>query len=302
MTPQTVSGSDSDVDRTDEPHLQPIPGEPADGEPSSVELAGVDAVADEFVREYRSGRRPSLDEFVARYPQLEADLRELIPALVVMEKLAPRQPSSHDRVIPERFGRYRILREIGRGGMGVVYEAIHEDLGRHVALKVLPHEFSLQPEFLERFRNECRTAATLQHPHIVPVYEVGETDGLHFYAMQFIRGFSLDRLRDIATDSGSASGVGRTTTTMTAARSVIGESLSRAGDTSPMLETGGVDLSGTDFTVDVEPPTESTTTLPHVHGRDFHNLVARIGRDSARALWYAHAQGVLHRDIKPSNL
>src|SRR5262249_57107660 len=87
---------------------------------------------------------------------------------------------------------YRILRELRRGGMGIVYEAIQESLGRHVALKVLPR--LLSRTHLERFRREARAAARLHHTNIVPVHGVGEKEGFQYYAMQFIQGQSLDEV------------------------------------------------------------------------------------------------------------
>src|SRR5262249_20509004 len=92
----------------------------------------------------------------------------------------------------ERLGDFRILREVGRGGMGIVYEAEQVSLGRHVALKVLPGHALLDPRQLQRFQREARAAARLHHTNIVPVFGVGEQDGLHYYVMQFISGQSLD--------------------------------------------------------------------------------------------------------------
>ena len=96
----------------------------------------------------------------------------------------------------ERLGDFRILRVLGRGGMGVVYEAIQESLGRHVALKVLPPHGRLDPTQLGRFRREARAAAGLHHTNIVPVFAVGEQDGVPYYAMQFIRGQGIDTILD----------------------------------------------------------------------------------------------------------
>ena len=96
--------------------------------------------------------------------------------------------------MPQQLGEYRILREVGRGGMGVVYEAVQESLGRHVALKVLPFNSLISSVHLERFRREARAAARLHHTNIAPVYGVGEENGLHYYAMQYIQGLGLDEV------------------------------------------------------------------------------------------------------------
>src|SRR5262249_12007762 len=96
--------------------------------------------------------------------------------------------------LPERLGGYRILRKIGHGGMGVVYEAEQEALGRRVALKVLPFARLLEPTFRERFQREAQAAARLHHSNIVPVFGVGEQEGLHYYAMQYIQGQGLDQV------------------------------------------------------------------------------------------------------------
>src|SRR5262249_42974736 len=96
--------------------------------------------------------------------------------------------------LPEQLGEYRIVREIGRGGMGVVFEAEQGELGRRVALKVLPAAALLRGTHLERFRREARAAARLHHTNIIPVYGVGVNEGIHYYAMQHIPGRSLDEL------------------------------------------------------------------------------------------------------------
>ena len=86
--------------------------------------------------------------------------------------------------LPERLGDFRILKEIGRGGMGIVYEAHQKSLNRQVALKILPFAAVLDQRQIARFRNEAQAAAQLHHPHIVPVFAVGQEQGIYFYAMQ----------------------------------------------------------------------------------------------------------------------
>ena len=92
----------------------------------------------------------------------------------------------------EQLGDYRILREVGRGGMGVVYEAEQVSLGRHVALKVLPPQMLRDARTRRRFEREARAAAKLHHTNIVPVFGVGEQDETPYYVMQFIQGLGLD--------------------------------------------------------------------------------------------------------------
>src|SRR5262245_28371484 len=181
----------------------------------------VEKLAEEFAERYRRGERPSLAEYTARYPELADEIRELFPALVEMEQLAsveapltgPFTPAAPGNGAPPRqLGEYRIVREIGHGGMGVVYEAVQESLGRHVALKVLPLHGLLNPMQLERFRREAKAAARLHHTNIVPVFGVGEDSGTHFYAMQFIQGQGLDmvlaEVRRLRAGPGAAAPVG----------------------------------------------------------------------------------------------
>jgi serine/threonine protein kinase/WD40 repeat protein len=164
----------------------------------------VEALAEEFLERCRRGERPSLTEYTNKCPSLAGEIRDLFPALLMMEDIRPsqedtsssepgRSPGSQGKKL-ERLGDYRILREVGRGGMGVVYEAEQESLGRHVALKVLPGHALLDPQRLRRFQREARSAARLHHTNIVPVFGVGEDDGLHYYVMQFIPGQSLDQV------------------------------------------------------------------------------------------------------------
>jgi serine/threonine protein kinase len=169
-------------------------------DPSS-ERDPVEALAEEFVERHRRGERPSLSEYAAKHPDLADDIRELFPALVKMEQLRPQRGDTPDfgrgdgaaAVLKlERLGAYRILREIGRGGMGVVYEAEQEALGRRVALKVLLGPAAQDAKVLARFRRESRTAAQLHHTNIVPVFDVGQQGDLCYSAMQCIRGQALD--------------------------------------------------------------------------------------------------------------
>ncbi|HMC65882.1 MAG TPA: protein kinase, partial [Gemmataceae bacterium] len=137
----------------------------------------------------RKGERPELDDYLRRYPELADEIRELFPAVVMIEdlkeeaaeltgsSLGPAAPLPEGKLL-ERLGDYRILREIGRGGMGIVYEAEQESLGRRVALKVLPAQALLEPQKRQRFQREVKAAARMHHTNIVPVYGVAEHDNM----------------------------------------------------------------------------------------------------------------------------
>src|SRR5262245_19829920 len=162
----------------------------------------VERLAEEFLERHRRGEQPSVTEYAQRHPELADEIRDVFPALLVLEEVGPQQKEGVDVVNNggaegeplKRLGDYRIVREVGRGGMGIVYEALHETLGRHVALKVLPFRPSLDPLCLSRFRREARAAARLHHTNIVPVFDVDTCQGIHDYAMQFIRGQGLDQV------------------------------------------------------------------------------------------------------------
>lgn len=159
----------------------------------------VDVAADEFADRYRNGEYPSVTEYVDRFPDQAEELKELLPAVAMMEQLKQKEESRIDSferqsVISglQQLGDFRIIREIGHGGMGVVYEAEQESLGRQVALKVLSPTTFDSPKSIRRFRREAETVARLHHTNIVPVFGVGDEKGLHYYVMQLIDGQPLN--------------------------------------------------------------------------------------------------------------
>jgi serine/threonine protein kinase len=232
----------------------------------------VDDLAEEFARRWRAGEEPSIEDYVSRHPQWADEIREVLPAVVMLEQLKPRREDAPTLLetgapsarIPERIGEYRIVREIGRGGMGVVYEAVQESLGRRVALKLLPASSFADEKFRSRFRRESQAAARLHHTNIVPVFGVGEHDGLWFYVMQLIDGQSLD--------------------------AVIRQAGRADADTVPLTKRSAEAADSS--RIGLKPA--ATELVP--------KSIALIGVQVADALAYAHDQGVLHRDIKPSNL
>jgi WD40 repeat protein/tRNA A-37 threonylcarbamoyl transferase component Bud32 len=168
---------------------------------SESQCQSFEQLAEEFALRHRNGAQPSIAEYASKFPQWAEQIHDLFPLLIVCEKVGAavaddESPAPLRLEGPQQLGEYRILRWIGQGGMGAVYEAVQESLGRHVALKVLwAHRLS-QPILLQRFHVEARAAARLHHTNIVPVFDVGEENGVHYYAMQFIRGQSLDRVID----------------------------------------------------------------------------------------------------------
>jgi WD40 repeat protein/serine/threonine protein kinase len=155
-------------------------------------------LAEEFAARYRRGEHPSLQEYCDRYTDLADDIRAFFPAMAELEQV---KDYTHEVALPSavaslptlgRLGDFRIVREVGRGGMGVVYEAEQVSLGRHVALKIMPRPMLADPSTKSRFKREAKAAARLHHTNIVPVFGIGEHNGLHFYVMQFIPGLGLD--------------------------------------------------------------------------------------------------------------
>jgi serine/threonine protein kinase/Flp pilus assembly protein TadD len=281
----------------------------------------LDQLAESFLARLRAGEHPALSDYEVRHPELAADIRELFPALVVMEqgrKCVEERPTPDpgqlsEKPLPQKLGEYRLLRQIGRGGMGVVYEAWQESLGRHVALKVLPFNTLIQPEHLERFRREARAAARLHHTNIVPVFGVGEDQGIHYYAMQFIQGQGLDAvLHEVRRLRGGEKALPeRPALATTVAQAIMS---GRFGDSAGTQKAAAGDVT-------FLPPRAEVTGIPPISPRDpapsdgsaasrlnlqgegrYFVAVASIGQQAAEALEYAHRQGVVHRDVKPSNL
>jgi WD40 repeat protein/serine/threonine protein kinase/predicted Zn-dependent protease len=164
----------------------------------------VGRLAEEWRERLRKGEQPELDDYLNRYPEHADEIRDLFPAIAMMEELKPgsgevSSASGKDGLAAgtqplERLGDFRILRQVGRGGMGVVYEAEQESLGRRVALKILPANALVEPDKKKRFQREAKATARLHHTNIVPIYGVGEHDGMYYYVMQFIQGLGLDEV------------------------------------------------------------------------------------------------------------
>jgi serine/threonine protein kinase/Flp pilus assembly protein TadD len=242
------------------------------------------SILEEYLVELEAGARPNPEELVTRCPERAEPLKGCLAILEVLRDAASslrgsgrlEQPAAPENLSElGQLGDFRLVREVGRGGMGVVYEAEQISLGRRVALKVLPFAASLDGRQLQRFKNESQAAASLRHANIVPVFGVGCEGGTHYYAMQYIEGQTLAEI------IGDLRG---------------GNACGWAGFTSGPSDRHAVASSST-------PPRGVGCTEPSAAASPGRfRAAAKLGIQAAEALEHAHQLGVVHRDIKPANL
>jgi eukaryotic-like serine/threonine-protein kinase len=236
---------------------------------------------EEYAKLRREGRPPPRQDFLANHQSIAAVLGECLDGLELVEDAAShftsRQPtgvSASDLSPPAQLGEFRLVREIGHGGMGVVFEAEQVSLGRRVALKVLPSAASLDSRHRRRFQVEAQAAGLLHHEHIVPVFGTGFDAGVHYYVMQFIDGRSLTEvLRDL-----------------------------RATEARQNAQAAGIDMPQLALAVVGSGWRRSKPRRSSSAMRRHCQSAVRWAAQAADALDHAHQIGVIHRDIKPSNL
>ncbi len=249
-------------------------------------------ILENVVQRIERGQAVDLDAIAAAHPAYASQLRELVPAAQTLVRMGNAEragaasapdalptPYGHNLEPVRQLGDFRIIRELGRGGMGTVFEAEQLTMGRRVALKVLPFAALAREKSLQRFRNEVRAAAALDHPNIVSVYSVGEERGIHYFAMQLIRGQTL-------------------------ADYVASQKASRSAGASGLRgnENPTIDSRATAPTTTAVEQAHITTVLDSRRTAEQFRYAARLGIQAADALQHAHDQGVLHRDVKPGNL
>jgi serine/threonine protein kinase len=248
---------------------------------------------EEIATQLQAGEPVDLEVYVQEHPEQAEQLRRLLPTIHVLADLgrsaAQGDPSVASVAAPAEIergllGDFRIIQEIGRGGMGIVYEGEQVSLGRRVALKVLPFAAALDAKQLQRFKNEAQAAAHLPHTNIVPVHYVGCERGVHFYAMQYIDGQPLSQvIHELRGLADSAACVSRP------------EELSGR-------ETQAAEESASSASNAATVPRLVGTTFASTSGPAFFRTVAQVGVQAAEALEHAHQLGVVHRDIKLANL
>jgi serine/threonine protein kinase len=270
----------------------------------------------EYMAALDAGLRPSRREFLTRYAGIADDLAPALDGLAFVNSAAAELHQSA-QPMPEPLaataqplGDFRLVREIGRGGMGVVYEAIQLSLGRRVAVKILPFTAALDPRHLQRFRSEAQAAAQLHHTNIVPVYAVGCDRSVHYYAMQLIEGQSIAgiirALRAAGGMTPPPNGAAPSRSSASSSPHADPETVTRLLDAAaPPASPAPAAADGFSFDalhLQSDEPVASLSHLRAASPASFYRAVARLGQQAAEALAYAHNAGVVHRDIKPANL
>jgi serine/threonine protein kinase len=271
-----------------------VPAAPGDPRVASVLAA--------YLAEFEAGGRPSREKWLADHPEIAGALSDWFDIVELVHDAARSGCADRSRVPSEEalppetvLGEYRLVREIARGGMAIVYEAEQVALGRRVALKVLSGTAALDPLRLQRFRVETQAVAQLNHPHIVPIFAVGSERGSHFYAMRYIEGPTLADLIREQRRTGAAP--------LGAAHVELGRSPERTKRADARTAGGGLLVNGSGGGASaVSPAGLGSPTTSASRGRPAFRALAKLAIQAAEALAHALAMGVLHRDIKPSNL
>lgn len=272
-------------------------------DPSQAELLGFPIHADaenltareapeillsRFADEIRRGESPSIEDYVARYPAWAEQIRELFPLVMTLERWKlDKEVEYLKRTVPDEFpirrlGGYQLIRELGRGGMGVVFEALQESSGKHFAVKLLPWRFTAdRPQWKERFHREASTIARLRHRNIVRVYAFGTHDGYCYYVMDVIAGVSCDKIVQRLQEAEE----------FPIFSAVSQQAVEVRGSHSPPSAPALRPI----------PAVNPSQLLRTIH-REAWTTFASIAAQVATALAHAHAHGVLHNDIKPANL
>ncbi len=267
------------------PSAASLPVRPEGASGPTAEEAELQQVLEAYLAALETGQAPDPERLVAEHPAIAERLRACLAGLHLVERAADSlDPGSTG--VPEGtagcLGDFRLLREVGRGGMGIVYEAEQISLQRRVALKVLCLAATLDARRLQRFQNEARAAAGLHHTNIVPVHAVGSERGVHYYAMQFIDGQTLAQvIADLRLQIADLQ------------KGPLSPPVAADATLEPEMTTRKSAISNLQSAIPTGRPARD---LP------YFQAVARLGVQAAEALDHAHQLGVVHRDVKPANL
>ncbi len=279
--------------------------EPENRPPSKSDPEILEWIVDEFTNRLRAGEHPAIAEYQQQHPEFKEEIEDLLASVAMIEQLKsnPTNPGFRDRrslnevSSLQQIGNYQVKREIGRGGMGIVFEAVHESLGRHVAIKVMPTPLVNSQKYVERFLREAQAAARLHHTNIVGVFGVGEGDGFYYYVMDLVDGQSLSEVISGLKHPGHGDSTKENFRTLPEMTKKLDSTLNESNSSDPpnliLVDSGQSPGSASTF--------ESQVAPPNTHSQHFR-WSARIGANIADALAYAHHAQILHRDIKPSNI
>ena len=277
----------------------------ADEPDTDDEALLVEWAADLAVR-IREGQPVDWTELGKEHPEQAEALRRMLPAFSLMASMGSSAHRDAHRRSPATdlfrelgcLGDYELVEEVGRGGMGVVYEGYQISLKRRVALKILPAAGALDARQLQRFQIEAQAAAGLHHPNIVPVFTVGTERGIPFYAMQFIEGRTLAQIiREMLHLEGMDPANPTYVSDLT--RSLFSGHLSAESEP---RDTAGNPAEPPELPPFATPRSQQDSDSGSARRHSFIRTIARFGIQAADALEHAHGRGILHRDIKPSNL